>query len=245
MRIGIISDIHGNLEALNVAIPFLKDRTDILVCLGDTVGYGPDPEECVRTILEKSTLVLKGNHEEGIITGDMEKFKQTARVSLEWTRSMLSAEILTTLRNLPDKDIKEDILFVHASVSSPLFRYVMRKEDAEEEMQILIQTVCFIGHTHIPGGFLMEMNTGKVDVICPDFSGKMDIELKDGFKYFINVGSVGQPRDGFPFACASVYDTDSRHFVLHRLKYPAEVTSKKIIERGIPSVLARRIIQAI
>lgn len=245
MKIGIISDIHGNLEAADPAITFLKDRTDFLVCLGDTVGYGPDPEECVRRVSEESILVLKGNHEEGIITGDLVKFKEIARVSLEWTKTRLSADMLAKIGSLPEKEVKEDIVFVHASVSSPLFKYVMRKEDAGEELRLMAQGICFSGHTHIPGGFRMDMNLGKVDVICPDFSGKMSMEIKDGFRYFINVGSVGQPRDGFPFACVSVYDTAKKNFALDRIEYPVEVTRKKIIERGLPSVLARRIVQGI
>lgn len=245
MRIGIISDIHGNLEAANAAITFLKDKIDFLVSLGDTVGYGPDPEECVNIVSEGAGLVLKGNHEEGMITGNLSKFKETARISLEWTKTRLSPDCFAKLENLPEKEIKEDVLFVHASISDPLFKYVLRKEDAEEEFCLLNQKVCFVGHTHVPGGFQKNASLNRTDVIYTDFSGKMDIEIQDGFKYLINVGSVGQPRDGFPFACASIYDTGKNVFSLHRIEYPAEDTRKKIIERGLPSVLARRIMQGI
>jgi len=245
MRIGIISDVHGNLEAATAAITFLKDKTDFLACLGDTVGYGPDPEECVNKIVEESNLLLKGNHEQGIITGDMTRFRETARISLEWTKSRLSSDALKKLERFPEREVMDNMFFVHASVSSPLFKYVLRKEDAAEEFRLLVQNICFSGHTHIPGGFRQDVNLGSVDVISPDFSGKMDMEIRGDFKYFINVGSVGQPRDGFPFACASIYDTEKKNFSLYRIEYPVETTRKKIIERGLPSVLARRIIQGI
>jgi len=118
-------------------------------------------------------------------------------------------------------------------------------EDAEEEFSLLVQKICFFGHTHLPGGFQKDININHTDVVYADFSGKISIEIEDNFKYLINVGSVGQPRDGFPFACAGIYDTEKSIFNLYRIEYSVEETRKKIIDRGLPSVLARRIIQAI
>jgi predicted phosphodiesterase len=245
MRIGIISDIHGNLEAAGAVIEFFKDKIDFLVSLGDVVGYGPDPEECLNLILKEANVILKGNHEEGIITGDISRFKNTAKVSLEWTKKNLSPATIEKLKKLPEKEVRGDTCFVHASISSPLFKYILRKEDAEEEFSLLTQKICFFGHTHIPGGFKKDIGLDRTETIYPDFSGKMKIEIQDGFKYLINVGSVGQPRDGLPFACASIYETDKKVFTLHRIEYPVEITRRKIIEGGLPSVLARRIIQGI
>jgi predicted phosphodiesterase len=245
MRIGIISDIHGNIEAIEAVIVFLDDKIDFLVSLGDVVGYGPDPEECVNLILKEADVVLKGNHEEGIVTEDLSRFKNTARVSLEWTKNRLSSEIIEKLKNLSEKEVKDDTCFVHASISSPLFKYILCKEDTEEEFSLLTQRICFFGHTHIPGGFRRNVEDGSTEVIYTDFSGKMALKIDDGFVYLINVGSVGQPRDGLPFACVGIYNTDKRTFTLHRLEYPVEKTRKKIIERGLPSILARRIVQGI
>lgn len=245
MRIGIVSDVHGNLESLNSTLFFLKDRTEFLVVLGDTVGYGPDPEECIGIVKTKANLILKGNHEEGIITSDYTSFRKNARVSLEWTARVITSGSLNTIQEFKKKEEIDDILFVHASISSPLFKYILSEKDVADEFFLLDKKICFIGHTHIPAGYRKKKEGDKIEVIHPDFSGKMEIEIEPGYKYIINVGSTGQPRDGFPFACASVYDTEKNIFTLYRIEYPVEVTRKKILDRGLPSILARRIIQGI
>ncbi|MCM8762366.1 MAG: metallophosphatase family protein [Candidatus Omnitrophica bacterium] len=244
MRIGIISDVHGNLEALNSTLLFLNSRIDFLAVLGDTVGYGPDPEECIGTVKIKANLILKGNHEEGIITGNYTAFKDIARVSLEWTAKVITSDSLKSIREFKETAEVEDILFVHAAISSPLFKYIISDKDAMNEFALLDKKICFIGHTHIPAAYRKE-GEDRIDVIHPDFSGKMEIEIEQGYKYIINTGSTGQPRDGFPFACASIYDTEKHLFTLHRVEYPVEITRKKILEKGLPSVLARRVVQGI
>ncbi len=244
MRIGIVSDIHGNLEAAESSLLFLGGKTDFIAVTGDVVGYGPDPEECVELVAEKAGIVVKGNHEEGIITGNLSRFKETARVALEWTQSRLSSACKSKLEVFPEKDVREECLFVHASVSDPIFKYLLNKEEADKEFGILDKKICFFGHTHMPGGFKKKMD-GGAEIIRTDFSGRLEVGIEDGFSYLINVGSVGQPRDGFPFACAAIYDTELKAVTLHRIEYPLEITRKKIIERGLPSVLARRIVQGI
>ncbi|HOL21370.1 MAG TPA: metallophosphoesterase family protein [bacterium] len=245
MRIGIVSDVHGNLEALNSTLLFLNGQIDFLAVLGDTIGYGPDPEECIEIIRTEAHLVLKGNHEEGIITGNYSTFKDIARVSLLWTEKNISSGSLIAIKNFREKEEVDDILFVHASISQPLFKYILSEKDAEEEFTILDKTLCFIGHTHMPAGYRKKAEEKRIEIIHPDFSGKMEIERKQGYKYIINVGSTGQPRDGFPFACAAIYDTEKSLFALYRIEYPAEITRKKIIEKGLPSILARRVVQGI
>ncbi len=244
MRIGIISDIHGNLEAAQASLLFLGDKTDFIAVTGDVIGYGPDPEECVELAAEKAGLVLRGNHEEGIITGDLSKFKETARVALKWTISRLSSSCKSKLVSFPEKDVREECLFVHASVSDPVFKYLLNIEDACTEFGLLDKKICFFGHTHMPGGFRKKPD-GNTEIIRTDFSGRLEVRIEDGFSYLINVGSAGQPRDGFPFSCAAIYDNEKNTVVLHRIEYPLEITRKKIIERGLPSVLARRIVQGI
>lgn len=243
MRTGIISDIHGNLEALTSSISFLKEKVDTLVVLGDIVGYGPDPERCLEIVMAEANLILKGNHEEGIITGNYSSFRNNARISLEWTVRILSDDFLNAIKNFKEREETDEILYVHASVSSPLSKYILSKKDAEEEFGLLEKKICFIGHTHIPAGYMK--NGDKIDVIHPDFSGRMEIEINPEYKYIINTGSTGQPRDGFPFACVSIYDTEKCLFTLYRIQYPSDITAKKIIERGLPSILARRVIQGI
>lgn len=245
MKIGVVSDIHGNLEALNAAVDFLEDRVDFLISLGDVVGYGPDPENCIDIISAKTSLMLRGNHEEALLKQDFSRLKEDARVSLEWTAEHLKKSYIEQFAQYPMEAVKEEIFFAHASVSNPLHKYIFTKKNAEEEFPLLKKRICFIGHTHIPGGFEQDMNSGKVETIYPDFSGCLNIELKDSSRYIINAGSVGQPRDGFPFACILIYGTDEKIVSLHRIEYPAETTRKKIIEAGLPSVLAKRVMQGI
>ncbi|MCM8829431.1 MAG: metallophosphoesterase family protein [Candidatus Omnitrophica bacterium] len=242
MRIGIVSDVHGNLEALNSTLLFLNGRIDFLAVLGDTVGYGPDPEDCIGIVKTKANLILKGNHEQGIITGNYTAFKDIARTSLEWTARVITSNSLKCIKEFKETAELEDIMFVHAAISSPLFKYILRDKDAMNEFPLLNKKICFIGHTHIPVVYKNKEN--KIDLIYPDFSGKMEIEIGEG-KYIINTGSTGQPRDGFPFACVSIYDTEKHLFTLHRIEYPVEITRKKILEKGLPSVLARRVVQGI
>ncbi|NLG12555.1 MAG: metallophosphoesterase family protein [Elusimicrobia bacterium] len=245
MKIGIISDAHGNLEALTTSILFLKDKTDFLAVLGDTVGYGPNPEECINVVVSEANLILKGNHEEGIITGNYRAFKEAARIALEWTEKILSDNALTSIKNFKEKDEMDDVLFVHASISSPLFKYILIGKDAKEEFALLDKSVCFFGHTHMPVGYRKNQEKEQIETIPSDFSGRLKIEISPGYKYLINVGSTGQPRDGFPFACVSVYDTEKRLFNLYRIEYPVETTRQKILDRGLPSILARRVYQGI
>jgi diadenosine tetraphosphatase ApaH/serine/threonine PP2A family protein phosphatase len=149
------------------------------------------------------------------------------------------------LNGWPVKAEKEGATFVHASLSKPLHRYLTRNKEAEEEFPLLEGELCFIGHTHMPGGFMQDVSTGKIETIFPDFGGGMKLAMDDGHRYIVNVGSVGQPRDGFPFACAAIYDKDKKLVTIHRLEYPLEKTRCKIIEKGLPSVLAKRIMQGI
>ncbi|MCM8820869.1 MAG: metallophosphoesterase, partial [Candidatus Omnitrophica bacterium] len=150
MRIGIVSDVHGNLEALNSILIFLKGRVDFLAVLGDTVGYGPDPEECIGIVKTNANLILKGNHEEGIITGNYTAFKDIARTSLEWTARVINSDSLKSIKEFKETAELEDIMFVHAAISSPLFKYILSDKDTINEFAVLDKKICFIGHTHIP-----------------------------------------------------------------------------------------------
>jgi len=245
MKIGILSDIHGNLEALNSSIDFLGDKTDFIVSLGDAVGYGPDPVQCMDILSERRFSNLRGNHEECLLKDDFSRLKETARISLEWTKKELSPFHIRQFEKWPLTARREGAFFAHASISDPLYRYVLTGKDAEEEFSFLEDKICFIGHTHAPGGFRHEIITGKTEVIFPDFSGCMKIKTEENYRYIINAGSVGQPRDGFPFACVVIYDTEEKSVNLSRIEYRLEATRKKIIESGLPSVLAKRIMQAI
>ncbi|MCM8772745.1 MAG: metallophosphatase family protein [Candidatus Omnitrophica bacterium] len=235
MRIGIISDIHSNLESFERALfYFEKNKIDKLIICGDVIGYGPDPERCINLAENFAEVILRGNHEEGIINKEFIRFKEYARISLEWTIKEINEKI-EKIKGWKEIEKMEDIIFVHASLTDIFYKYILKLKDAEEEFEKLEGKICFVGHTHIPGGFIKKIENGKIEKIISDFSGKMEIEIKEDFKYIINVGSVGFPRDGFPFVCVSIYDTDRRFFKLDRIEYDYKKTIQKIIEKGLPS----------
>ncbi|HOK56798.1 MAG TPA: metallophosphoesterase family protein [bacterium] len=235
MKIGIISDIHSNLEAFQSTINFYeKNKVDKIIICGDIIGYGPDPNECIDLAEKNAEVILKGNHEEGIIKNDFSKFKKFAKITLEWTIKEIKEKIEKILK-WKEKEEFGDLLFFHASITDNYYKYLFKITDTEEEFEKLNRKICFIGHTHIPVVFRKDMNTGKIEKILTDFSGRIELDIEENFKYIINTGSVGFPRDGFPFACVSVYDTDRKNFKLYRIEYEIEKTIKKILEKGLPS----------
>ena len=235
MKIEIISDIHSNLEAFKSAIKFYeKNKIDKLIICGDIIGYGPDPVECINLAENNSDIILKGNHEEGIIKNDFSRFKKYAKISLEWTINEIKEKI-EIIKRWKEKIEIDDLLFVHASITDPYYKYLFKTVDAEEEFEKLEKKVCFIGHTHIPVVFKKNTETEKIEKILPDFSGRIELDIEENFKYIINVGSVGFPRDGFPFLCVSIYDTERKNFKLYRIEYEIEITLRKILEKGLPS----------
>ncbi|MCD6407861.1 metallophosphoesterase family protein [bacterium] len=241
MKLGIIGDIHANLESLKECLRFLKGKVEKIVVLGDVIGYGPDPSECIEIVEKEAEIVLKGNHEKGIVENDYSRFKKIGEISLRWTKEQLNSEQLKKIETWPEKAEMDDMIFVHGSLSSPLFKYIFKKEDCIEEFALLYKKVCFIAHTHIPGGFRKKEGEEKIEQLYCDFSGKMELTLEDDYFYIINVGSVGQPRDGLPFSCVSIYDTQTKKFNLYRVEYPAEITARKIIGKKLPSTLAERV----
>lgn len=239
MKIGIISDIHSNLESFKTSLNYLeRNKIEKLVILGDIIGYGPEPKECIDLANNNADIILKGNHEEGILKNDFSRFKQYAKISLEWTFKELKEKI-DEIKKWEEKKELKNIVFVHASISDVFYKYILKIKDAEEEFELFDKKICFVGHTHIPCGFKKNIESKKIEKILPDFSGKMEFEIEESFIYIINVGSVGFPRDGFPLSCISIYDTDKKIFKLERIEYDIEITLKKIIEKGLPSKICR------
>ena len=235
MKFGIISDIHANLEGFIAAVKYFeKNKIDRIIIIGDIIGYGPEPVECINLANEIGQIILKGNHEEGVLKNDFLKFKKYAKISLEWTIKEIGEKI-KEIKNWKEKEEYNDIVFFHASISDFFYKYILKINDAEEEFKLLNKKICFIGHTHIPGGFKKNIKTEKTEIILTDFSGRVNLKIEEDFKYIINVGSVGFPRDGLPFSCVSIYDIDKEEFKLERIEYNYEATIKKIIEKNLPS----------
>jgi predicted phosphodiesterase len=243
--ITLISDIHSNVEAFEVVLEDVdKKSPDEIICLGDVIGYGPNPRECIE-LAERFDITLLGNHEEAVLFL-AEDFNQKARQAVDWTRDQLNSsefdpgqnhKLWNFLGDLRKRETRDDILYVHGSPRVPTREYVMPRDiNNPEKMGDLfskIEHVCFCGHTHVPGVFTEDLHFYFAATLNNTF------EI-DGNKYLINIGSVGQPRDNDNRAC---YVTlEGNKVTWHRLNYPFEKTMKKIYEAGgLPDYLADRL----
>ncbi len=235
MRIAIISDIHGNLEALQVVLQYLRENSiDQIYCLGDIVGYGADPNECLDMVAHSCSKVVIGNHDHAAIgETSVNYFNDFAKLSTYWTFSVLSATSKNFILSLDFTWQEDKILLVHATPSDPvMWKYVLTEKDAREEFETFTQNICFIGHSHFPVIFSKKDGFIKVQKYV----------LSDQDKYIINVGSVGQPRDGNPKTCFCVYNSETGQLEYIRLSYDAILTREKIIKAGLPVFLGDRLL---
>lgn len=224
MKYAIISDIHGNLEALQAALNHI-DTLDVdeIVCLGDVVGYGPNPNECIELVRVRCLQTVKGNHDAAAIdlmeTMHMNKLAREAAI---WTHDRLNPASKEYLMQLPLISKVENATLVHASPYEPEeWHYIMTNLDAEIAFRHFDTPVCFIGHSHRPGIF-----------------SKNGAEIE---KKIINVGSVGQPRDRDPKLSFGLFDTETFEYENIRLSYSVEKTADKMFSVGLPSELAERL----
>jgi diadenosine tetraphosphatase ApaH/serine/threonine PP2A family protein phosphatase len=239
MRYAIFSDIHANLDALEAVLEDIaRLPVDELVCLGDLVGYGASPNECVFKVQESGARVIQGNHDQAAVgLKDIQYFNDYARAAILWTHEALSDENRKWLSVLPFVVTSPGVRFVHASPQDPeAWDYVLSLENAAEQLQSFDEPICFIGHSHYPGLFRKDGNR----YMEMDFPPNETVKLPEG-KYLVNVGSVGQPRDNDWRAAWAEYDDTSRELTLHRLEYPVEVAQARILEAKLPSFLAHRL----
>ncbi|MDH3196657.1 MAG: metallophosphoesterase family protein [Candidatus Krumholzibacteria bacterium] len=242
MRYLLISDVHANFEALQATLD-VADRLEPfqLMCLGDIVGYGADPSACLDALGDRSNLILAGNHDlavAGVVP--FQDFNPIARQSIEWTRNVLSGEDRELLSNLPLQYIDGEYCFTHASPIEPMeFHYIRTLEDVAEVFGQIGQRFCFVGHTHLPVLVRMSSKTGRMEVVRDT-----KIHLEDRYRYFVNVGSVGQPRDNNPDACMVLLDEDTATLEFLRVPYDITSSQEKILSEGLPSYLAERLLLA-
>jgi len=238
MLYGIISDIHSNLEALDVVLNKLYQAGKI-VCLGDIVGYGPNPNECIEKIKELNIPTVAGNHD-AAVTGQMDVkwFNQNAREAVFWTQKEISEENLGYLKELPEVLEEDDFQMVHGSLRSPLEEYVTSLTEALPTFGLMTRPVCFIGHSHVPL-FIARKKDGNYDGRAL-LDGE-EVLVDDYEKVIINVGGVGQPRDGDPRASFGTYDSKTRIFTLHRVEYNVEQVQGKMKKVGLPQPLIDRL----
>ena len=236
MRFAIFSDLHANLEATEAVLRDARQRecTDY-ICLGDIVGYNANPRECIATVQQLQCPVVKGNHDEqASLPGPSSGFNALAEAAINWTREQLTNDDKEWLRALPFTRQIKDFTIVHATLDMPeQWGYVFDGLDAAGSFAHQTSTVCFLGHTHVAGVFIRDEGVKRV---------KVDrLQIEKGKKYLINVGSVGQPRDGDWRAAYCIYDLESNVVEQRRLKYDLAATQKKIIQAGLPHLLADRL----
>jgi diadenosine tetraphosphatase ApaH/serine/threonine PP2A family protein phosphatase len=240
MKVGVFSDAHGNLESLNAVLEELsRQGMDRIWCLGDTVGYGANPNECVNRVREAAQVVILGNHDAACSgTEDLAYFNPNAREAVLWTVSRLTDENKAWLRGLPMSESINDNLLVHASPHEPeLWRYVhtrMRAADLIQSFGATPARVIFVGHSH-----QQIILVNREDEFYR-FLGT-HLHMETGYRYLVNAGSTGQPRDGDPRAAFAVYDTDAGTIELGRVSYDVAAAQAKIREAGLPPILADRL----
>ena len=236
MRIALFGDIHANLEALEAVLQDATEQgcTDH-VCMGDIVGYNADPYACLEIVRSKNWPVVKGNHDEDA-SGDhsLESMNPVAASALEWTRQQLSEDQRAWLRNIRMVRQVEDFTVVHSTLDQPQsWNYVTNKFDAMSNFSYQFTNLCFHGHTHVPRLFIRDSRVAEVE--------GDSIVIEPGMKYFINTGSVGQPRDGDWRACYAIYDIPTATVSFRRVEYDLATTQQKIRAAGLPEVLAERL----
>ena len=245
MRYLIIADVHANLEALETVLAAAAGSWDRLLMLGDLVGYGASPNEVVDAIRAlQPAAIIRGNHDKaacGIEDGS--NFNHVARVAATWTSEALTDENRTYVRELRAGPIQfDDQIEICHGAPFDEDHYIFDGDDALKGLATSARPVCLFGHTHLPVVFHYEneMFDGYVPDV-PDTGSGHRIELREGAQYLINVGSVGQPRDGDPRAAYGIYDNSEAALTMYRIAYPVDGAQRRILAAGLPASLANRL----
>ena len=236
MRSAIFGDIHANLEAFEVVLADAREQgCESFICLGDVVGYNANPRECLEIVQSLECPVVKGNHDSYVSSEhSLVTFNPLAEVAIQWTRDQLDSSEKRWLSNLPLIVEIRGFTVVHASLDEPGdWNYVLNQLDAAASFSRQTTELCFFGHTHSPRAYIKDSSIVGVpfEQIIPE----------RGKKYFVNPGSVGQPRDGDWRAAYVVFDEERRTINLRRLRYDLTTTQRKIVAAGLPPKLAERL----
>lgn len=237
MKYAIISDIHANTEALSACLEEIDNiKPDRLICLGDLVDYCAEPNEVTEIIKQRCDAVILGNHDEAQFNYELaSRWTEIAYITSRHTRNVIKPEYIEYFRSLPDKLSENDILFVHATPFVPRnYRYIRDADAAGINFHHFDEKICFIGHSHVP--VIFEQSENGIN----EFSGDT---LNKENKYIINVGSVGQPRDGDPRLSFGVFDTDTFEYRNIRIPYDIKSAAEKIMKENLPIYLADRLFE--
>lgn len=237
MRVVLLSDIHSNESAMRAVLDALPAH-DHVWCLGDTIGYGPNPNECLAEMRERAQHVLTGNHDLASLGEiSLETFNPLARAANEWNNKQLHDDLRAYLKERPARVDLPPATLAHASPRDPVWEYVLDEKAAFENLAHFTAPVCFIGHSHVP--LVFAYSTDRIEFRHAD-AGHV-LELKPESRYIINPGSVGQPRDSDPRAAFAVWDTDAGTITFHRVTYDVAETQRRMRKAKLPSALADRL----
>ncbi|MBN1879582.1 metallophosphoesterase family protein [bacterium] len=238
MRYFVFSDIHGNLEALEAVLEVLNEENDCIpICLGDIVGYGPNPHECIQAIRDRNILSIVGNHDRAAIDEvDISYFNPYAKEAVLWTRSILKDSDTDFLRSLPVVRTFGNMTLVHATPCDPhSWNYLFTLFDAQNNFKCFNTQLCFIGHSHSPI-IIVQKHSGECWVHPHTVIG-----VQHDLRFIVNAGSVGQPRDGNPDAAYMIYDDQEGTIEIHRVAYAMRKTQEKMKRHGLPDYLIERL----
>jgi diadenosine tetraphosphatase ApaH/serine/threonine PP2A family protein phosphatase len=233
VKYGIVSDIHANWHALEAVLGDMPEVEDVL-CLGDVVGYGGLPGECLEEVRSRGWLTLVGNHDRACTQPDiLEWFNEDAGTVIRWTIDKLAKKQLYWLQNLPDESRIFGALLVHASPRDHIYEYILDGLTAYANLKLLDDAICFHGHSHVPGIFTLDQGSVKhsYEIKVHDLEGPC----------LVNPGSVGQPRDGNPDASYGIWDTEAHSFEFRRVAYDRMAAQKAILDAGLPARFAARL----
>lgn len=249
MRYLIVTDVHGNRFGLEQVLADAAPKFDKVLCLGDVVGYGAHPNECCELLREREAIGLLGNHDAAAIKQlDITWFNPVAEAAILWTRQQLKPENQAWLESLvAQRDfVDEDFQCVHGSLREPLEEYITGPDIAEPNLLLMNRSLCFFGHTHeaivyrTPDKTVHESTSEQMQGALLTQGGTLDIEA--GWKYLLNPGSCGQPRDGNPQARYAIFDAQTREVEVVALDYDWQAARTAIIEVGLPKVLGDRLL---
>lgn len=239
MKYGIISDIHGNLPALEKVIEKLKSLgAERFACGGDIVGYGAEPSKCIEIIRSLNCVTIAGNHDWAVVNLiNPELFNVYARAAVLWTQKQLKSHELDFLKNLPLRAFFDDFEISHGTVNDPEnFDYIQSLEDAQLSFAEMQKPLCFLGHSHVPITFFEIGNSVS-------YSLETSITHEPKIRTIVNVGSVGQPRDENPRSSCALYNSITKEIQIHRVEYDIDSAAKAIIDAGLPKILASRLFE--
>jgi predicted phosphodiesterase len=256
-RILVLSDIHANLVALETVLDHADGKYDTIWCLGDVVGYGPRPNECIEIMRERAAICVMGNHDWAVLGRDgidVEDFNPIAREAVMWTRGQLTPDNCAYLDSLPSEPVniegEDSFLITHASPREPVWEYILTPSIAMENFAVFDEAICLVGHTHKPVIFRWRLfadgrqggrMAATVDYLQPQEGESTRLETSSSQRLIVNPGSVGQPRDNDNRAAYGIMDLEQRSWHYARVEYPIELTQGQMRSAGLPQRLIDRL----